>query len=168
LKESENIIKAIDGLIFEKRNNTLSNHLKTLFKHDEKHFYGNTKNNKFEIWRFTRGAQGMQPIVFGEVVIELNKTTIVLKPKMNSVGILHLILGSIVLSSVLYNGIPFWTGAAGLTSASTILLLLVILFVIIRFIYRYETKAHLNRLMELIDKRTDKKQDYRVVIPAIL
>jgi hypothetical protein len=110
----------------------------------------------------------MQPIVFGEVVIELNKTTIVLKPKMNSVGILHLILGSIVLSSVLYNGIPFWTGAAGLTSASTILLLLVILFVIIRFIYRYETKAHLNRLMELIDKRTDKKQDYRVVIPAIL
>jgi len=55
-------------LIFENRANTISNHFKTWIKHDADRFYGNITENRFKIWRFTIGAQGMHPVIFGEVI----------------------------------------------------------------------------------------------------
>ena len=168
MKESDDIINAIDGLIFERRKNTLSNHFKTWFKHDENRFYGNTTDNKFEIWRFTIGAQGMHPVISGEIKNNPDKTSILLKPKMNPVGIYQLIFTMLGLVAIFYNIIASQAGGEELSSILFITFLLFLLIMLVRFIYRYETKAHLNQLIELIDERTGKKQEYKVETPTFM
>lgn len=167
MKESEKILKAIDGLIFERRGNTVSNHLKTWIKHDTDRFNGNITENKFEIWRYTVGAQGMHPVIFGEVIQEEVDTVIRLSPKPNPLGIYCWIFSMTILAVLTYFITAFKTDGSVLYIALHLSLLIFAPILLGRFVYRYETKAHVNQLIELIDKRTQKKQKYDAVFPEI-
>ena len=149
MSKHNDILKAVEKLIYKKRKNSISAHLKTWFELSEDRYFGNLEDNRFQVWRFTRGAQGFHPVIVGEITINRQgEPTLNLKPMLNPLGIILSIVGTIgtglLTFFMTYGNFSFLI--ASLVSLGTALTLVLIVF----FIYRYETKYHVVQLKEKI------------------
>ena len=96
MANQEAIERQVRSLIYKERPNTILAHLRTWFHENESHYFGNITDNKFQIWRFTRGALGFHPVIHGEIAIDENgEPTINLRPVLNPLGYLQSIMGTI-------------------------------------------------------------------------
>ena len=150
MSKHNDILKAVEGLIYKKRKNSISAHLKTWFEGSEDRYFGNLEDNRFQIWRFTRGAQGFHPVIVGTITTsQQGESTLNLSPILNPVGIILAIvvtIGTGLLTFFMtYDNFNFLV--ASLMSLGTVLTLVLIVF----FIYRYETKYHVVQLEEKIE-----------------
>ena len=150
MADQETIAKQVRSLIYKERPNTILAHFRTCFHGNEGHYFGNITDNKFQIW-YTRGTTlGYHPVIHGEVSIsEHDEPAVNLKPVLNPFGFLQGIIGTIVTILLTIFMLPTGTGAiiTFLVSCATTL----ILFGIVYFIYRYETKFHLEQFKERLD-----------------
>ncbi len=145
------IIEQVKALIHKERSNTILEHLKTWFHGDENHYFGNITGNKFQIWRFTRGAQGFHPVIHGEVLTDqYDEPTINLRPVLNPLGYVQSVVGILGIIILTIYILPYDTSlfigfliAFGLTMT---------IAGIVYFIYRYETKHHMEQLKERLNR----------------
>lgn len=147
MENKDALARKIRSLIYRERSNTILEHLRTWLHGNEHHYFGNISDTQFEIWRFTRGAQGFHPVITGEITsTEQGEPTINLRATLNPLGYVQAIVGTI--------GITILTVFMMPTDTNTIISFLVVfginitLIGIVYFIYKYETRHHLKQLEE--------------------
>ena len=85
---SKQILKHISHKIHYERKDNLLNHLKTYFQLDQINYSGICKNNNFVIWRYSPWSGLFYIVLEGQVVTDNENTTVTLKTKPNSAGLL--------------------------------------------------------------------------------
>lgn len=156
MSKHNDTLKTVEKLIYKERKNSILAHLKTWFEGSEERYSGNLEDNRFQIWRFTRGAQGFHPVIVGEITINnQSEPTMSFRPMLNPLGILLAIVGTVgtglLTFFMTYDNSNFLL--AILISLGTVLTLVSTVF----FIYRYETKYHVVQLKEKIESETPTK-----------
>ena len=159
MSKHNDILNAVEKLIYKKRNNSIPAHLKTWFELSEDRYFGNLEDNRFQIWRYTRGAQGFHPVIVGEITInKQGEPTMNLKPMLNPLGIILAIVGTIgtglLTFFMTYDHFNFLV--ASLMSLGTVLTSVLI----VSFIYRYETRFHVVQLKEKIENELQHNRGY--------
>ena len=134
-------------MIYQERSNTILAHFRTWFHGNERHYFGNISGEKFKIWRFTRGAQGFHPVISGEITsTEQGEPTVNLKSTLNPLGYVQAIIGMIGMITLSVFMIP-----ANMNTIISFLVafgIILTLTGIVYFIYKYETRHHLEQLEE--------------------
>ncbi|MFY0605575.1 MAG: hypothetical protein JXR10_02600 [Cyclobacteriaceae bacterium] len=151
MEKYESLTRKISSLIYKERSNTILEHFRTWFHGNERHYFGNISDDQFQIWRFTRGAQGFHPVITGKISItEHGEPTVNLKATLNPLGYLQAILGTI--------GLIFMTVFILPTNTNIFINFLVVFGIsmivagIVYFAYKYETRHHLEQLDEELSK----------------
>ena len=147
------IERQVRSLIHEERPNTVLAHFQTCIHGDAGHYFGNITGNKFHIW-YARGTTlGYHPVVHGEVrVNEYGESAVSLKPVLNPFGYFQLIVGTIVTIFLIVFNLPSETT---LFINSLISVGIIITMIgIVHFIYKYETKYHLDLLKKQLSPKS--------------
>ena len=151
MENQDAVTRKIRSLIYKERPNTILAHFRTWFHGNERHYFGNISSTKFQIWRFTRGAQGFHPVITGEITsTEQGEPTINLRATLNPLGYLQAIVGTIGIIILTVFMMPTDTnlGLNFLVAFGITLTLVGIVY----FIYKYETRYHLEQLEEELSK----------------